>query len=80
MDLFIEAVVNIARLDVFFALLAGSITGVIICPIPGVGPSIAIAIILPATFHMEAIVGLTLLLGIYGASMYGGAIPSILII
>ena len=43
------------------------------------GPAVAIAILLPATFSLEPIVGLTMLLGIYGASMYGGAIPAILI-
>jgi putative tricarboxylic transport membrane protein len=47
--------------------------------IPGVGPAVAIAILLPATFSMDPIVGLTVLLGIYGSSMYGGAIPAILI-
>ena len=39
----------------------------------------AIAILLPATFSLDPIVGLTMLLGIYGSSMYGGAIPAILI-
>jgi putative tricarboxylic transport membrane protein len=61
------------------ALLVGSIGGVIIGAIPGVGAAVAIAILLPATFSMEPIVGLTMLLGIYGSSMYGGAIPAILI-
>lgn len=61
------------------ALLAGSIGGVVIGAIPGVGPAVAIAILLPATFVFEPIVGLTLLLGIYGSSMYGGAIPAVLI-
>ncbi len=69
----------LARWDVAVAILAGSIGGVIIGAIPGVGPAVAIAILLPATFSMDPIVGLTLLLGIYGSSMYGGAIPAILI-
>jgi len=54
---------------VILALLVGSIGGVIIGAIPGVGPPVAIAIILPATFSMEPLVGLTMMLGIYGASM-----------
>ena len=69
----------LARWDVFVALMVGSIGGVIIGAIPGVGPAVAIAILLPATFSMEPIVGLTMLLGIYGSSMYGGAIPAVLI-
>ncbi|MGH1483306.1 MAG: tripartite tricarboxylate transporter permease [Geminicoccales bacterium] len=71
--------VMIAQWEVVVALLIGSIGGVIIGALPGVGPAVAIAILLPATFSFEPIVGLTLLLGIYGSSMYGGAIPAILI-
>ena len=69
----------LARWDVLIALIVGSVGGVIIGAIPGVGPAVAIAILLPATFSLEPIVGLTMLLGIYGSSMYGGAIPAILI-
>ena len=69
----------LARWDVVLALFIGSIGGVIIGAIPGVGPAVAIAILLPATFSLDPIVGLTMLLGIYGSSMYGGAIPAILI-
>jgi len=69
----------LARWDVVLALLVGSVGGVIIGAIPGVGPAVAIAILLPATFSLEPIVGLTMLLGIYGSSMYGGAIPAALI-
>ncbi|MDG1449931.1 MAG: tripartite tricarboxylate transporter permease [Ascidiaceihabitans sp.] len=69
----------LARWDVVLALFVGSIGGVIIGAIPGVGPAVAIAILLPATFSLDPIVGLTMLLGIYGSSMYGGAIPAILI-
>ena len=72
-------VVLLMRWDVVLALMVGSIGGVIIGAIPGVGAAVAIAILLPATFSMDPIVGLTLLLGIYGSSMYGGAIPAILI-
>ena len=67
------------RLDVLMALVVGSVGGVVIGAIPGVGPAVAIAILLPATFSLDPIVGLVALLGIYGSSMYGGAIPAILI-
>lgn len=79
MDTVISAFGHIASLQVLIALLVGSIGGVIIGAIPGVGPAVGIAILLPATFSLEPIVGLTLLLGIYGSSMYGGALPAILI-
>ncbi|WP_278923175.1 MULTISPECIES: tripartite tricarboxylate transporter permease [Pseudophaeobacter] len=79
MDLLLSAIDILMRWDVALALLAGSVGGVLIGAIPGVGPAVAIAILLPATFSMDPIVGLTVLLGIYGSSMYGGAIPAILI-
>ena len=79
MDVLADSIALIFRMDVALALLIGSVGGVVIGAIPGVGPAIAIAILLPATFALEPIVGLTLLLGIYGSAMYGGAIPAILI-
>ncbi len=79
MDTLFAGIELLARWDVIIALLVGSIGGVAIGAIPGVGPAVAIAILLPATFSMDPIVGLTVLLGIYGSSMYGGAIPAILI-
>lgn len=79
MDTIVSALELLIRWDVGVALLIGSIGGVIVGAIPGVGPAVAIAILLPATFSLEPIVGLTTLLGIYGSSMYGGAIPAILI-
>ncbi|MDE0308575.1 MAG: tripartite tricarboxylate transporter permease [Acidiferrobacterales bacterium] len=79
MELLTSALELLLRWDVLLALMVGSIGGVVIGAIPGVGPAVAIAILLPATFAMEPIVGLTMLLGIYGSSMYGGAIPAILV-
>lgn len=79
MDVFLSALDILLRWEVLAALLIGSVGGVIIGAIPGVGPPVAIAILLPATFVFDPIVGLTALLGIYGSSMYGGAIPAILI-
>ena len=79
MELLLDSLSILARWDVLLALLVGSVGGVLIGAIPGVGPAVAIAILLPATFGLDPIVGLTVLLGIYGSSMYGGAIPAILI-
>ena len=79
MDILLSGLAIIARWDVIAALLIGSIGGVMVGAMPGVGAAVAIAIMLPATFSLEPIVGLTALLGIYGSSMFGGAIPAILI-
>ena len=79
MELLASSIELIARWDVMAALLIGSIGGVIVGGLPGVGAAVAIAIVLPVTFSLEPIVGLTALLGIYGSSMFGGAIPAILV-
>ncbi len=79
METLLSGLAILTQWQVIVALLIGSIGGVIIGALPGVGAAVAIAILLPATFAFEPIVGLTLLLGIYGSSMYGGAIPAILI-
>ncbi|WP_269585957.1 tripartite tricarboxylate transporter permease [Roseibium sp. Sym1] len=79
MDILLSSLSMLAQWQVLVALVIGSVGGVIIGAIPGVGAAVAIAILLPATFAFEPIVGLTLLLGVYGSSMYGGAIPAVLI-
>lgn len=79
MEAFVSGLILLARWEVLAALAVGSVGGVIIGAIPGVGAAVAIAILLPATFSLEPLVGFTILLGIYGSSMYGGALPAILI-
>jgi len=70
---------NLLQPAVLMSLVAGAVGGLIIGAIPGIGPAIAIAILLPATVFLDDLVSLVLLLGVYGSSMYGGAIPAILI-
>lgn len=79
MDLLAQSLEIILRWDVLAALMIGAIGGVLVGGLPGVGAPVAIAIALPVTFALEPIVGLTALLGIYGSSMFGGAIPAILV-
>lgn len=79
MDMLLSGFSMLMSFDVLAALFIGSIGGVIIGAIPGVGPAVAIAILLPATFAMPPLVGLVMLLGIYGSSMFGGSLPAILI-
>ncbi len=70
---------NLMAPSVLVAILIGSLGGLAIGAVPGIGPAIAIAILLPATVFLDDLVSLVLLLGVYGSSMYGGAIPAILI-
>ena len=79
MEAFLLGLQNLMEPSVLFAIVIGSIGGLAIGAIPGIGPAIAIAILLPATIFLDDLVSLVLLLGVYGSSMYGGAIPAILI-
>lgn len=79
MDSLLLGLTNLMDPAVLVALLVGAIGGLVIGAIPGIGPAIAIAILLPATVFLDDLVSLILLLGVYGSSMYGGAIPAILI-
>lgn len=79
MDAFLLGIQSLMVPSVLIAIVIGSIGGVIIGAVPGIGPAIAIAILLPATVFLDDLVSLVLLLGVYGSSMYGGAIPAILI-
>ncbi len=79
MDAFFTGLDNILQTQVLIAMAIGALGGVAIGAVPGIGPAIAIAILLPATVFLDDLVSLVLLLGVYGSSMYGGAIPAILI-
>lgn len=60
-------------------IIAGVFIGIIFGAIPGISAIMAIAIILPMTFYVDPIVGITMLLAVYKAGIYGGSISAILI-
>lgn len=59
----------------FIGVVLGTLTGIL----PGLGPSGAVAILLPATFHLEPTSSIIMLAGIYYGAMYGGSTTSILV-
>lgn len=59
-------------------LLGGVFMGVVFGAIPGLTGGIAIAIVLPFTFYLNAVEGLSLLSGIYVGGSFGGSIAAIL--
>jgi len=60
---------------IFFAGLIGTVVGAL----PGLGPSAGIALMMPLTFGMDPVAGLSLLTGTYLGTMYGGRLTAILI-
>lgn len=59
----------------FIGVLMGTLVGVL----PGLGPTAAIALLLPNTFHVSPVTAIIMLAGIYYGAMYGGSTTSILV-
>ncbi len=78
MDIILLGINEIATFNVMLAIVFGALLGVSIGSIPGLEPAGVIAILLPLTFTLDPLPGVTLLLGVYGGAWYGGAIPAIL--
>lgn len=60
-------------------LILGVIGGLILGATPGLSPTMAVALLVPFTFHMDPTTGLILLGAVYTATVAGGAISAILI-
>lgn len=60
-------------------ILIGTVLGIGIGVLPGMGPTVACAIVLPFTIGMEPLDAISLLIAIYCAGTYGGSIAAILI-
>ncbi|WP_144184497.1 tripartite tricarboxylate transporter permease [Elioraea rosea] len=58
---------------------AGCLWGILGGALPGISPSIAMALLLPFTYGMEPIPAIVLLASVYVGAEYGGSIPAILI-
>jgi len=70
---------NIFTLYNISILVLGVVGGIILGALPGVSPTLAVALLVPFTFYMDAASGLILLGAVYTASVAGGAISAILI-
>ena len=60
-------------------LILGTMGGLILGAAPGLSPTMAVALLIPFTFHMDASSGLILLGAVYTSTVAGGAISAILI-
>ncbi len=60
-------------------MFAGVALGMVLGCLPGLTGSLGIALMLPFTYHMEALTALVFLLSIYTGGLFGGAITAIMI-
>ncbi len=63
----------------FFFCFIGVLMGTLVGVLPGLGPTAAIALLLPNTFHVSPVTAIIMLAGIYYGAMYGGSTTSILV-
>jgi putative tricarboxylic transport membrane protein len=60
-------------------LVLGTVVGLLLGAMPGVSPTMAVALLIPFTFQMDSTSGLILLGVIYASTVAGGAVSAILI-
>jgi putative tricarboxylic transport membrane protein len=60
-------------------LVLGTCVGLLLGAMPGVSPTMAVALLIPFTFQMDSTAGLILLGVIYASTVAGGAVSAILI-
>ena len=59
--------------------LAGVTLGTLVGVLPGIGPALTIALLLPATFTLDPTAAFIMFAGIYYGAMYGGSTTAILL-
>ena len=75
----IGAVANLFTTPIVPAAFAGVAWGILGGALPGLSPSITMALLLPFTYGMDPSVAIVLLASSYVGAEYGGSIPAILI-
>ncbi|WNJ99356.1 tripartite tricarboxylate transporter permease [Thalassospiraceae bacterium LMO-JJ14] len=78
-DLLLQGVELVANPVSIGAALAGLAAGIIVGGLPGLTATMAVAVLVPFTFLMDATIGIPFLLGVYKGAIYGGSIPAIMI-
>ena len=79
LSLLLEGLGNALTLENLLFAAVGVLLGTFVGVLPGIGPAMAVALLLPITFGLEATQSLILFAGIYYGGMYGGSTTSILL-
>ncbi|RCS25044.1 tripartite tricarboxylate transporter permease [Phyllobacterium salinisoli] len=70
--------VALEPMNLFYALI-GVTLGTAVGVLPGIGPALTVALLLPVTYKLDAAGSLIMFAGIYYGGMYGGSTTSILL-
>lgn len=76
---FIQYFGEVFTLTNFMILVFGTIGGLLLGATPGLSPTMAVALLIPFTFQMEATPSLILLGAVYTSTVAGGAVSGILV-
>ncbi len=82
MDLFshlLDGLGALMGITPLLVIMAGVAIGILAGAMPGISPSMAVALLLPFSFGMTPSMGLVLLCAIYLASNYGGSITAVMV-
>lgn len=74
-----DAIAILLSFEGLIVLVLGTVLGIILGAMPGIGSTVAVAIVLPFTLTMSQAPAILLLLAVYAGSVYGGSIAAILI-
>lgn len=75
----LESLYALMQPAAIFAVVIGTIAGILVGGMPGLTATMAVALLIPVTFSLDPLVGLVLMGGVYCGAMYGGSIPAILL-
>jgi len=76
---FIQYFPEVFTLSNITILILGTIGGLLLGATPGLSPTMAVALLIPFTFHMQPAPALILLGAVYTATVAGGAVSAILV-
>jgi len=78
-DLYLEGLHFFTNPLMFIASAFGVLVGIIFGALPGLTATMTIAIFIPFTFGVDAVLSFAFLLGIYTGAVYGGSVSAVLI-
>lgn len=78
-DAFNQALNVVVQPENFLLIVIGTVIGLIMGIVPGLGGSIALALLIPLTFGMDALVAFMLFAAAKGGTNFGGSVSAILI-
>ena len=70
---------TIANFQSLLFIFIGMCVGILGGAIPGISPSMAVALLLPITYSLSPVVAMVMLMGIYIGANYGGSITAVAI-